>query len=70
MTKQRIIEVLDITNTISKTFCLAKWHHTTIYLQSGETHSCYHPTPHSIPLDELAHNPSALHNTPQKKLEY
>jgi organic radical activating enzyme len=69
MNKQRIIEILDITDTISKTFCLAKWHHTTIYLQSGETHSCYHPTPHTIPLDELEHNPSALHNTSQKKSE-
>ena len=27
----------------SPTFCLAKWHHTTIYLATGETHSCYHP---------------------------
>jgi sulfatase maturation enzyme AslB (radical SAM superfamily) len=69
MSKQRIIEILDITDTISKTFCLAKWHHTTIYLQSGETHSCYHPAPHTIPLDELEHNPSALHNTRQKKNE-
>jgi len=69
MNKQRIIEVIDITNTISKTFCLAKWHHTTIYLQSGETHSCYHPAPHTIPLDELELNPSALHNTKQKKSE-
>ena len=35
------------------TFCLAKWHHVTMYLQSGETHSCYHPRPHKIPLSEL-----------------
>ncbi len=52
---------------VSPTFCLAKWHHTTIYLQSGQTHSCYHPRPHDIPLD-LA-DPSVLHNTPQKTLE-
>jgi hypothetical protein len=24
-----------------------------MYLQSGETHSCYHPKPHKIPLAEL-----------------
>jgi organic radical activating enzyme len=64
--RQRIIEIQDITNTISPTFCLAKWHHTTIYLQTGETHSCYHPAPHKIPLHELAHNPGVLHNTQQK----
>jgi pyruvate-formate lyase-activating enzyme len=55
-------------NEISPTFCLAKWHHTTIYLQTGQTHSCYHPAPHDIPLDELV-DPSALHNTNQKKQE-
>lgn len=51
------------------TFCLAKWHHVTMYLQSGETHSCYHPRPHKIPLHELVDNPSALHNTWEKKME-
>ena len=51
----------------SPTFCLAKWHHTTIYLATGETHSCYHPAPHPIPLEELKDNPSALHNTIEKK---
>ena len=51
---------------ISPTFCLAKWHHTTIYLQTGETHSCYHPAPHKIPLDEIALDSSALHNTKEK----
>ena len=49
--------------------CLAKWEHVTMYLQSGETHSCYHPKPHKIPLEELKDNPSALHNTMEKKLE-
>lgn len=53
-------------NEISPTFCMAKWHHTTIYLQTGETHSCYHPAPHLIPLSEIEVNPSALHNTKQK----
>jgi hypothetical protein len=48
---------------------MAKWHHTTIYLQTGETHSCYHPAPHKIPLDEIVIDASALHNTNQKKHE-
>lgn len=67
--KSRIIEIKDITNQISPTFCLAKWHHTTIYLQTGETHSCYHPAPHTIPLSEISLNPSALHNTQEKKTQ-
>ena len=60
---------IRIDNESSSTFCLAKWHHVTMYLQTGETHSCYHPKPHKIPLSELEGNPSALHNTMEKKLE-
>ena len=67
MNKERIIRIKDVTNKVSPTFCLAKWHHTTIYLQTGETHSCYHPAPHAIPLSEIKDNPSALHNTNEKK---
>ena len=50
------------------TMCTAKFLSSTIYLQTGETHSCYHPLPHKIPLDEIIENPSALHNTKHKKL--
>jgi hypothetical protein len=65
----RIKKFIPIMNEVSPTFCLAKWHHTTIYLQTGETHSCYHPAPHKIPLQEIIIDPSALHNTEQKKHE-
>jgi organic radical activating enzyme len=62
------IKQLDalMTTSVSPTFCLAKWHHTTIYLHRGQTHSCYHPKPHAIPLQELRYDPSVLHNTPEK----
>ena len=66
---ERIKKFIPIMNEISPTFCMAKWHHTTIYLQTGETHSCYHPRPHKISLNEIAIDPSSLHNTEQKKLE-
>ena len=67
---EQINKVLPVTNEMfSPTFCLAKWHHTTIYLATGETHSCYHPAPHKIPLEELKDNPSALHNTKEKKAQ-
>ena len=66
----RIKEIMPgVEKDTSPTFCLAKWHHVTIYLQTGETHSCYHPAPHKIPLEGLEQNPSQLHNTPQKKQE-
>lgn len=65
----RIKKIIPIINEVSNTFCLAKWYHTTLYLQTGETHSCYHPAPHKINLEEIKRNPSALHNTSIKKLE-
>jgi len=56
-------------DAISPTFCMAKWHHTTIYLHTGETHSCYHPAPHAIDIKKISYNPAALHNTDKKKAE-
>lgn len=54
-------------NTISSSFCAAKWLQTTLYLQNGYNHSCHHPTPHKIPIDEVKNNSSALHNSAYKK---
>ena len=51
------------------TFCAAKWYNATIWLGSGQTTSCHHPPAHAIDLAELATNPSALHNTAEKKLD-
>lgn len=52
---------------VSPSYCVAKWKQVTIHLATGQTHSCHHPATHKIPLDELAANPSALHNTNFKK---
>jgi len=62
-----IEEFRDELNKISPSFCAAKWKQVTIHLQTGHTHSCHHPKSHKIPLEELASNPSALHNTKFKK---
>lgn len=48
-------------------FCLAKWYHVSMHLHTGVNHSCYHPSPHRVELDELKENPSALHNSQYKK---
>jgi len=56
-------------NNVGKGFCLAKWNQVSILLQTGQTHSCHHPRPHVVPLNELKENPSALHNTRFKKLQ-
>ncbi len=55
-------------NSISPSFCGAKWYNATIWLNMGQTTSCHHPPPHKIPLRELERSPKALHNTQYKKL--
>lgn len=60
-------ETYDFLNKVGCGFCLAKWTQVTIHLSSGITHSCHHVGAHKIPLDELAKDPGALHNTKEKK---
>ena len=62
-------KVREDLNNVGKGFCLAKWNQVSILLQTGQTHSCHHPMPHYIPLEEIKDNPSALHNTKFKKLQ-
>ncbi len=61
---EKIKQRLD---TVSPSFCLAKWQQVTIHLQNGHTHSCHHPQTHKVPLAEIEKDPSALHNTLYKK---
>jgi organic radical activating enzyme len=63
--KTKLVEAL----LKSRSVCLAKWYHANIYLQTGETHSCYHPSPHSINPKQIQKNPAALHNTDEKLKE-
>lgn len=64
---QQIKEVRDRLNKVGPGFCAMKWLHQTLYLHTGDNHSCYHPRPHHIGLDEIAIDASALHNTKWKK---
>jgi len=57
----------QILDTKSASFCGAKWYNATIWLGSGMTTSCHHPLPHKIDLEEIKTNPSAIHNTREKK---
>ena len=57
-------QVLD---TKSASFCAAKWYNATIWLGSGQTTSCHHPPAHAIDAEAIKTNPSAIHNTRQKK---
>jgi organic radical activating enzyme len=59
--------VKDRLNTVGPGYCTMKWLHQTLYLHTGDNHSCYHPKPHHIQLEEIAVNPAALHNTAHKK---
>ena len=57
-------------DAISDTMCYAKWTQVSMHLTNGKTHSCYHPPTHDINVEELEKNPSALHNTAEKKERY
>lgn len=61
--------VFNKLNEISPSFCLAKWYNVSIHIPTGQTHSCYHPKSHRIPIEEIAIDVSALHNTKYKKLQ-
>jgi len=60
----------DIKVTLDKTgpgFCMAKWYHVSMHLHKGMNHSCYHPAPKVVSLEEIKANPSSLHNSEWKK---
>ena len=57
-------QVLD---SISDSFCGAKWYNATIWLGSGMTTSCHHPPAHKVSVEEVQKNFRALHNTSQKR---
>ena len=60
-------DLLKQLNSVSSSFCLAKWYNVSIHIPTGKTHSCYHPPAHKIPIKELKTSPDALHNTKYKK---
>lgn len=59
--------VFEKLNSVSSSFCLAKWFNVSIHIPTGQTHSCYHPRSHQVPLEEVIIDVSALHNTKYKK---
>ena len=65
---ESLIEYRDrVIDSVSPSFCAAKWLNATIWLGSGTTASCHHPPAHKIPLEEVAVNFTAIHNTRHKK---
>jgi organic radical activating enzyme len=71
MSNEQRIQILkdkrEKINSVSCSFCTAKWLQTTLMLQNGYNHSCHHPAPHKIPLEEVLADPAALHNSKFKK---
>ena len=72
MTSVSIMQMNDdqtkqVLDDLSPSFCAAKWYNATIWLGSGMTTSCHHPPAHKINLNDIANDPSAIHNTLEKK---
>jgi organic radical activating enzyme len=57
----------DHLNSVSRSFCAAKWLNVSLHLGHGFTNSCHLPLPHPIDPEAIKTNPSALHNTDFKK---
>ena len=66
-TKLREIKVKI--DKVGKGFCMAKWYHVSMHLHKGMNHSCYHPAPKVVSLEEVQANPSSLHNSEWKKAQ-
>lgn len=61
--EQNLEGIKKLLNSTGCGFCLAKFKQVTMHLGTGMTHSCHHPRPHKIPLEEIEANPAALFNT-------
>jgi len=59
----------EMKDMLGPAMCLAKWKQVSLHLPTGLNNSCYHPPLHAIPVEEIATNPSALHNTSHKKAQ-
>lgn len=64
---KKYLEFKKHLDSVSNSFCVAKWQQVTVHLAIGHTHSCHHPPSHKIPLEELTKNLHSLHNTEYKK---
>lgn len=70
MTKSAFLQSAEeMKDKLGSSLCLAKWKQVSLHLTTGHTNSCYHPPLHRIPIENLASNPSALHNTAHKKAQ-
>lgn len=54
-------------DSMSPSFCLAKFFDLSLHLQSGHNHSCVHPRTHRIPEAEVLEDAHALHNSSHKR---
>lgn len=63
LAKDYLLHTKSELQKMSPSFCTAKWLQSTLHLEIGQTHSCHHPTKHSLDYSELQSNPRSMHNT-------
>jgi len=63
---ERAKAMKDRLNKVGSGFCLAKWDQVTMHLHNGMTHSCHHPRPHKVSVEEVEKNYKAIHNDTEK----
>jgi hypothetical protein len=68
MSKSKFMSAAEeMKGKLGPSLCLAKWQQVSLHLPTGLNNSCYHPPLHEIDAQVIEFNPSALHNTQQKK---
>ena len=65
--RKNIEGVRTLLDSTGPGFCLAKFTQVTMHLGTGQIHSCHHPSPHKLSVEELTENPAALFNTDHLK---
>jgi hypothetical protein len=67
MKSKFLTDAEQMKDRLGPALCLAKWQQVSLHLPTGLNNSCYHPPLHEIDAQIIEFNPSALHNTQQKK---
>ena len=63
LNSQSVSQIKNVLDDTGPGFCLAKFTQVTMHLGTGMVHSCHHPSPHKIPLEEIQKDYRALFNT-------
>lgn len=63
------LKAKKILESVSDSFCLAKWYQTSLHLTTGHTNSCFHCPTHKINQEKIKINPRFINDTDEKQIQ-